>query len=113
MKAPKNFELLRKIVKEAGVEGVHCDELHPPEWVKQQLVDKLGVPACIVVDGGKIASGPIETIRGEVKDSISRIGDGLGVMMGPSCQILPMTKNENFKGWVDATHEYGKFPLQT
>ncbi len=42
---------------------------------------------------------------------ISKIGDGLGVLMAPSCQVLPATPQENFKAWVDATHEHGKYPL--
>jgi len=33
-------------------------------------------------------------------------------MMAPSCQVLPATPNESFKAWVDATHEYGKYPLK-
>lgn len=112
MKTPKAYSYLTKLVKEAGVEGFHFDENHPPEWIKENVVDKLGVSACIITDGARIVSGPIEKIRAEVKDWMSRIGDGLGVMMAPSCQVLPATPNEHFKAWVDATHEYGRYPLK-
>jgi len=103
---------LTKLAKEAGVEGFHFDEFNPPDWIKENVVDKLGVSACIITDGAKIASGPVEKIKGEVKDMISKIGEGLGIMMAPSCQVLPATPNEHFKAWVDATHEYGRYPLK-
>jgi uroporphyrinogen-III decarboxylase len=112
MKTPKAYNYLTKLAKEAGVEGFHFDENNPPGWIKENVVDKLGVSACIITDGAKIVSGPVEKIRAEVKDWMSRIGEGLGVMMAPSCQVLPATPNEHFKAWVDATHEYGKYPLK-
>jgi uroporphyrinogen-III decarboxylase len=58
-----------------------------------------------------IMSGSLEKIRAEVKDQISKIGDGLGIMMALSCQVMPATPNDSFKSWVNATHEYGKYPL--
>lgn len=111
MKKPEAFNYLTKLVKEAGVEGFHLDENHPPEWVKENLVDKLGVPACIMTNNNLIFTGPAANIKAEVKDQISKIGDGKGIMMAPSCQVLPPTPNENFKVWVEAAKEYGKFPI--
>jgi uroporphyrinogen-III decarboxylase len=111
MKQPEAYEYLTRLVKEAGIEGLHLDENHPPEWVKENVVKKFGIPSCIMTNNALIAGGPIDTIKADVKDQISKIGDGLGVMMAPSCQILPATPNEHFKAWVDATHEYGKYPL--
>jgi uroporphyrinogen-III decarboxylase len=112
MKTKKAYEYLTKLAKEAGVEGFHFDENNPPEWIKENVVDKLGVPACIITDGARIVSGPVEKIKAEVKDMISKVGEGLGIMMAPSCQVLPATPNDHFKAWVDATHEYGKYPLK-
>jgi hypothetical protein len=83
------------------------------DWIKAEVIDKLGVPACIITDGAAIVKGPPERIQQLVKEHMSRIGDGKGVMMAPSCQVLPATSNEHFKAWVDATHEYGKYPLKT
>jgi len=111
MKTAKAYQYLIRLVKEAGVEGFHFDEENPPDWIKENVVDKLGVPACIITDGARIVSGPVEKIKAEVKEQISMVGDGLGLMMAPSCQVLPATPNEHFKAWVDATHEYGKYPL--
>jgi len=112
MTNPKAYEYLTKLATETGVEGFHFDEQNnPPEWIKEHVVDKFGVSACIITDGAKIVKGPPEKIGEEVKDQISKIGDGLGIMMAPSCQVLPATPNEHFKAWVDATHEYGTYPL--
>jgi uroporphyrinogen-III decarboxylase len=111
MTTPKAYEYLELLVKEAGVEGFHFDEYNAPDWIKTEVIDKLGVPACIITDGADIVKGPPEAIDAQVKDQISKIGDGLGVMMAPSCQVLPATPQENFKAWVDATHEHGKYPL--
>jgi len=111
MRPPKAYEYLTKLVKEAGVEGFHFDENCPADWIKSEVVDKLGVSACIITDGSAIVKGPVEKIDEAVKNDMAKIGDGLGLMMAPSCQVLPSTSNENFKAWVDATHKYGKYPL--
>ena len=111
-KVPRAYEYLTRLVRETGIEGVHFDEVHPPEWVKENVVEKLGISGCIITDGARIVKGPVENIKAEVKEQISKIGDGLGIMMAPSCQVLPATPNEHFKAWVDATHEYGKYPLE-
>ena len=111
MTRPKSYEYLKKLVAETGIEGLHFDEYNPADWIKKNVVDKLNIPACIITDGARIVSGPVERIRTEVKEQISQVGDGLGLMMAPSCQVLPATPNEHFKAWVDATHEYGTYPL--
>lgn len=77
----------------------------------ENVVYRLGRPACIITHGDHLLNGPVEKIQEEVKGQIAGIGDGLGIMMAPSCQILLATSNENFKARVNATHEYGKFPL--
>ena len=112
MKTPKAFEYLEKIVKEAGVEGFHFDENCPADWIKTEVVDKLGASACIITDGAAIVKGPAEKIQADVKEQLAMVGDGIGLMMAPSCQVLPATPNENFKAWVDATHEFGTYPLK-
>lgn len=110
MTKPKAYAYLTKLVKEAGVEGFHFDETkNPPEWIKEKVVDELGASACIITDGALIEKGPEEKIREEVKAELSKVGDGKGLMMAPSCQVLPATPNKHFKAWVDATHEFGKF----
>ena len=112
MTKPKSYEYLTKLVTQTGIEGLHFDEYNPADWIKENVVDKLNIPACIITDGARIVSGPTERIRTEVKEQIESIGDGIGMMMAPSCQVLPATPNEHFKAWVDATHEYGTYPLK-
>ena len=111
MDTPLGYAYLEKIIKEARVEGLHLDDCHSPAWIKEKVVDKFNIPACISSDCHKIALGPIQRIQTEVKHQLTEIEDGLGIMMAPCCQVLPYTPNEHFKAWVDATHEYGKFPL--
>jgi uroporphyrinogen-III decarboxylase len=109
---PRAYEYLTKLANEVGIEGFHFDESNRPGWIKHKVVEKLGKPACIIIDGATIEKGPVEKIQEVVKNEILRIGDGIGIMMAPSCQLLPGTENQNFKAWVDATHEYGKYPLR-
>jgi uroporphyrinogen-III decarboxylase len=111
MNTPLGFAYLEKIINEAGVEGLHLDDCHTPDWIKEKVVNKFNVPACIASNCHKIAQGPVERIQTEVKTALAKVNDGLGLMMAPCCQVLPHTPNAHFKAWVDATHEYGKFPL--
>jgi uroporphyrinogen-III decarboxylase len=113
MTKPKAYDYLKKLATQTGLEGFHFDEVNPPDWIKQKVVDAFGVSACIITDGALIAGGPLEKIREEVRGIISKVGDGLGIMMAPSCQVLPATPNEHFKAWVDATHEFGMYPLKS
>jgi len=112
-KGPKAYKLLERLVKEAGVAGLHMDEKHDPKWIKENIVERWHIPAGIIVHGADpIQSGPPEKIDAHVKEAIEAIGTpGLGYFMAPSCQVLPDTSNANFKAWVDATHKYGKYPL--
>jgi uroporphyrinogen-III decarboxylase len=112
MKTTKAYQYLIKLATQAGIQGFHLEENHPPEWIMENVVYRLGRPACVITHGDHILNGPVEKIREEVKDQIARIGGGRGIMMAPSCQVLPATTNENFKAWVDATHEYGKYRVQ-
>jgi uroporphyrinogen-III decarboxylase len=112
MKRPKSFSLLEKLVKEAGIGGVHLDENHDPAWIRENIVNKLGVPGALIVHGpDPIDSGPIEKIESVVKQTVEIGGPGGCVLMGPSCQILPSTPGKHFKAWVDATHRYGTYPI--
>ena len=112
MKRPKSFALLERLVKEAGVAGLHLDENHDAAWIRENIVDKLGVPGALIVHGpDPIASGPVEKIEAVVKETVEVGGPGGCVLMGPSCQVLPSTPGEYFKAWVDATHKYGTYPI--
>jgi len=107
----KAYQYLKELVKDVGIEGLHFDENHPETWIKEKVVEELGVPSCIVVDGAIIAKGPEDKIHEEVKNKITQVGDGKGLMMAPSCQVLPHTPNDYFKAWVNATHDIFKYPI--
>jgi uroporphyrinogen-III decarboxylase len=112
MKKPRSYAFLEKLVKEAGVGGLHLDEKHDAAWIRENIVNKLKIPAALIVHGADpIASGPIEKIEAVVKETVGIGGPGGGVLMAPSCQILPSTSELHFKAWVDATHKYGRYPI--
>ena len=110
MKTPVGYAFLGKIVSETGIEGFQLDEPHPSEWIRKNVVEHFGIPACLVADCYKIARGPAENIHRMVKSMLAAAGQSPGFMMAPCCQVLPYTSNEHFKAWVDATHEFGRYP---
>jgi len=111
MKNPKSYTFLESLVREAGVSGLHLDEKHDAAWIRERVVRQLNVPAALIVHGAVIDGGPAEKIETIVKETIEIGGPGGGVLMAPSCQLLPATPGLHFKAWVDATHKYGKYPL--
>ena len=112
MKRPKTYALLERLVKEAGVAGLHLDENHDGAWIRENVVEKLGIPGALIVHGpDPIASGPVEKIDAVVKETVESGGPGGSVLMGPSCQVLPSTPGPNFKAWVESTHKYGTYPI--
>jgi uroporphyrinogen-III decarboxylase len=113
MKKPKSYAFLEKLVKEAGVGGLHLDEKHDATWIRENIVSRLGVPAALIVHGSIIANGPSEKIETTVKETVEIGGPGGGVLVAPSCQILPSTPGAHFKAWVDATRKYGTYPIST
>ena len=112
MKTALGYNYLQKIVEQVGIEGLHLDDSHSPLWVKKNVVDCFGIPACISLDCHKIAAGPVVSIKSMVHNALTTIDDGLGIMMAPCCQVHPHTPNAHFKAWVAATHEQGVYPLQ-
>jgi uroporphyrinogen-III decarboxylase len=114
MKKPRTFAWLEKLVKDANLVGLHLDQYHSAEWVRDNIRDKLRVAAGIPIDGANpLCVGPIEKIEEVTKKAIEIAAPGGGVMIVPSGQVLPSTPNEYFKAWVKATHTYGKYPIGT
>jgi uroporphyrinogen-III decarboxylase len=108
MKKPKSYAFLEKLVREAGVGGLHLDEKHDATWIRERVIRQLNVPAALIVHGATIAVGPVEKIEAVVKETIEVGGPGGGVLVAPSCQILPSTPGLHFKAWVEAVHRFGK-----
>jgi uroporphyrinogen-III decarboxylase len=111
MKTALGYEYLQKIVEQTGIEGLQLDDSHSPQWVKENVIDRFQIPACISLDSHVIAAGPDDAIKSMVRDALAAVGDGLGIVMAPRCQVLPRTPNAHFKAWVSATHEQGTYPL--
>ena len=111
MKTPAGYKYLEQIITQSGIEGLQLDESHPPSWIKDKVVTRFGIPACVIADCYKIARGPAEYIQRMVQTIIAEIGSTPGFMMAPCCQVLPHTPNEHFKAWVDATHTIGDYSI--
>ena len=109
MKTDIGYQYLSTLAKQSGIEGFHLDDAHPPRWVKENIIDKFEMPACITADCNKIAKGPRQDIKSMVKKMMDDVGHAPGVMMAPCCHVLPHTPNAYFKAWVDATHEFGRY----
>jgi uroporphyrinogen-III decarboxylase len=108
MKKAKSYAFLEKLVREAGVGALHLDEKHDAAWIRERVVKQLNVPAALIVHGATIAGGPIDKIEAVVKETIEVGGLGGGVLVAPSCQILPSTPGLHFKAWVESVHRFGK-----
>ncbi len=114
MSRPKAKAWLEKLVKDANLIGLHLDQYHSPEWVRDHIRDEMGIAGGIPLDGSNpLCTGPLEKIIEETKTAIEAVAAGGGIIMVPSGQVLPSTPNEFFKGWVDATHKYGKYPIRS
>jgi uroporphyrinogen-III decarboxylase len=112
MKRPKAYAWLEKLVKDAKLVGLHLDQYHSPEWVRDHVKGKMKIAAGIPLDGANpIAVGPIENIQEETKKALEIAAPGGGVIMVPSGQVIPSTPNEHFRAWVEATHRFGKYPM--
>jgi len=44
MKKPKSYVFLERLVREAGVGGLHLDEKHGAAWIRESVVRQLGFP---------------------------------------------------------------------
>ena len=112
MTRPKTHAWLDKVTKEANLIGLHLDQNHSPEWVKDNIRDKMGVAGGMPIDGANpLVVGPIEKIEEMTREAIESAAPGGGMIMVPTGQVLPPTPNDHFKAWVDATHKYGKYPI--
>ena len=112
MSRPKAFAWLEKVTREANLIGLHLDQSASPEWVRDNVRDKLKVAGGMPIDGSNpICVGPVEAIEEETRKAIESAASGGGMIMVPSGQVLPSTSNEFFKAWVDATHHYGRYPI--
>jgi len=103
---------LLDFVLEAGFDGLHC--LEPPyvdlELVKKKVGDKL----CLLgnIDTSHIlVKGTQKEVEDAVKDAVRKLGRGGGYMLSPSNSHPDMTY-QNIKWMIEATKNYGVYPLK-
>jgi uroporphyrinogen-III decarboxylase len=108
---PKSLAWLEKLAKDAKLIGYHLDKYHDAKWVKENIRDKMQLAAGIPFRGGFLDKGPLEQIQEETEKAIDIAAPGGGIIVVPTGQVLPSTPNEHFKGWIDAVHKYGRYPI--
>jgi uroporphyrinogen decarboxylase len=97
----------------AGFDGLHS--LEPTagvnlERVKKRVGDKLALLGNIDI-AHVLSKGTKEEVENDVKRAIREAGRGGGFIISPT-NMHPGVQVQNLKWMVEATHEYGKYPLR-
>ncbi len=105
-------ELLDMIV------GTGIDGLHPLEPSADmdiaQVKANYGDRICVMgnIDCAELLTfGNPEDVRAAVRECIRLVSPGGGHMVSSSNSVHPGVKPENFLAMVEATHEYGRYPI--
>ena len=86
-------------------------ECMDPARIKEQYGDKLTLSGTISIQD-TLPRGTVDDVRREVKTRIRTCGQGGGLIISPSNQVLLDTKVENFLAIYDAVRESGQYPLR-
>jgi uroporphyrinogen decarboxylase len=86
-------------------------ECMDPAKIKEQYGEKLTLSGTISIQD-TLPRGTVEDVRSEVKARIRTCGQGGGLIISPSNQVLLDTKVENFLAIYDAVREFGQYPLK-
>ena len=81
------------------------------EEVKKKWGDKLCIIGNLNLDSTLTLGSP-EDVRAEVYERIRTIGPGGGYMVSSSNSITDYVPLENMKAMIDATFEFGKYPIE-
>ena len=81
------------------------------EEVKKKWGDKLCIIGNLNLDSTLTLGSP-EDVRAEVYERIRTIGPGGGYMVASSNSITDYVPLENMKAMIDATFEFGKYPIE-
>ena len=78
--------------------------------VKQKYGDRLCLAGNINC-GHTLSEAPVEEVQREVKEAIRKAGPGGGYIMMSSNSLHSSVKPGNYRAMVEATREYGRYPL--
>jgi len=81
------------------------------ETVKRKWGDKLCLIGNLNLDSTLTLGSP-EDVRAEVYERIRTIGPGGGYMVASSNSVTDYVPLENMKAMIDATFEFGKYPIE-
>lgn len=106
----ETYPVLKEFVETSRVAGFHPDEKHPPEFLQDKVKKVYNIAVAGIIHGpGPLLNGPLDAIEATTKNIIDAAAEGGGLMIAPSCEVPPDTPPENFKKWVQVTHEYGAY----
>jgi len=80
-----------------------------------EVKQKYGHRVCVsgnIDCGYTLSNAPVEQVVGEVREAIRKAGPGGGYIMMSSNSLHSSVKPENYRAMVEATREYGRYPLQ-
>jgi uroporphyrinogen decarboxylase len=95
-----------------GVNGLH--PIEPKAMDVRELKEKVGNRLCILgtVDlDYPLSRGTPKEVREMVKERMKYIAPGGGFCIGSSNSIAHYVPLENYKALIDATFEYGRYPI--
>ncbi len=79
--------------------------------VKQKYGDRVCISGNINC-GYTLSDAPVEQVVREVKEAIRKAGPGGGYIMMSSNSLHSSVNPDNYRAMVDATREFGRYPLQ-
>lgn len=101
------------MILETGVDGIN--PLEPVAGMDiGEVKRRYGDRVCLIgnIDCGELLSwGSPEQVRRTVRDTIRQAAPGGGYIMSSSNTIHSSVKPENYRAMIEATHQYGSYPL--
>ena len=97
---------------DAGLKAIH--PIEPLAMDSRELKKVYGDKLCLLgnIEVGDILSlGTTEQVKAEVRDKIKALAPGGGYAVGSSNTVANYVKLENYKAMIEATREYGVYPI--
>ncbi|NQW18420.1 MAG: hypothetical protein HQ478_13130 [Chloroflexi bacterium] len=104
---------LMDMVVDAGIDGMN--PIEPAAGMDIAIMKKkYGERICLLgnIDcGDTLSNAPVSRVVAEVKEAIRQAAPGGGYVLMSSNSIHSSVRPENYKAMIDATREFGQYPL--
>ncbi len=104
---------LMDMVVEAGIDGMN--PIEPTVGMDiGAMKERYGNRICLLgnIDcGSTLSEAPVSQVVAEVKEAIRQAGPGGGYVLMSSNSIHSSVRPENYRAMVEATREFGRYPL--